>query len=128
MATGGEPDYALDERSKDGYVRVRVEIPNIKAKSKGMLSKVIGGRKDVAKNAQIQCDLQERSFSLTVTGDNVKGMDGKSWTLQSTKLPHPIDPCSSHWVTEDGFVNIYLKKASSTDEWSTYIRKGQLEA
>lgn len=51
---------ALDERSKDGYVRVRVEIPNIKAKSKGMLSKVIGGRKDAAKNAQIQCDLQER--------------------------------------------------------------------
>ena len=37
-----------------------------------------------------------RSFTLKVKGDNVKGMDGKSWTLMATKLPHNIDPDSSH--------------------------------
>ncbi|KAK7501187.1 hypothetical protein BaRGS_00007672 [Batillaria attramentaria] len=119
---------SLDERTKNGYVRVRVEIPNLKAKTRGFLGKITGGRKDEAKNAKVEADFQERAFTLTVRGNGVKGMDGKVWELKSHKLPHPIDQYSSHCETEDGFVNVFLKKANGDDDWSASIRKGQLEA
>lgn len=47
----------MDERT-NGYVRVRIEIPNLKAKGR---SKFFGGRKDEAKNAKIEFNPQERS-------------------------------------------------------------------
>jgi hypothetical protein len=87
----------LDERAKNGYVRVRVEIPNLKAKNKGLLGKIGGGRKDEAKNAKIEGDFQDQSFTLTVRGDPVKDMDGKTWTLHVRKLVHGIDKLSCHW-------------------------------
>ena len=58
---------ALDENKKPGYVRVRVEIPNLKAKGgKGLLSKITGGRRDEAKNAKIDFTAQER-YSIQFT-------------------------------------------------------------
>ena len=51
---------ALDERKKEGYVRIRVEIPNLKAKDQGFLKKITGGRKDEAKNAKVHCDFDEK--------------------------------------------------------------------
>ena len=46
----------MDEQAKDGYVRVRVEIPNLKAKRGGFLRK----RSDKAKNADVHCDFEDR--------------------------------------------------------------------
>ena len=86
----------MDERTKDGYVRIRVEIPNLKAKGQGFLGKITGGRKDEAKNAKIECNFGDASFCLIVRGDPVKNMDGKTWKLESNSLPHGIDQYSCH--------------------------------
>ncbi|PVD22795.1 hypothetical protein C0Q70_16051 [Pomacea canaliculata] len=125
MASGGEPDYGLDER-KAGYVRVRVEIPDLKAKGRNFMNKIIGGRRDEASNAKVECNFEERSFILNVAGE--KDLNGKSWTMERPMLPFNIDPYSSYCETEKGFVNIFLKKECNDDDWSTFIRKGDLSA
>lgn len=119
-----DPDYVLNDRTKPGFIRVRVEIPNLKAKSRGF-KKIIGGRKDQAQNASITCDFEERSFSLTVTGN--EKLAGKMWTLAKQNLVFAINKDSSHWEIEDGFVNIFLKKGSNDDNWEPYLRNMQLE-
>lgn len=53
----------LNDRTKPGFIRVRVEIPNLKAKSRG-LKKIISGRKDQAQNASVTCDFEERWIFL----------------------------------------------------------------
>ncbi|KAL8597875.1 hypothetical protein ACOMHN_061408 [Nucella lapillus] len=127
MASAQEPDYAIKE-NEDGYLCVRVLIPNLKSKRKGgLMGKLTGGgRRDEAKNAQIECDFQERSFTLTVTGDSVKEMENKKWELPSSNLPYAITPSSSYWKTEDGFVTVFLKKANTADDWSSFARKGEI--
>ncbi|XP_076463291.1 uncharacterized protein LOC143295461 [Babylonia areolata] len=124
MAKAEKPDYTLNEHD-ESYVRVRVLIPNLKGKKQGLMGKLTGGgRRDQAKNAQIDGDFQERSFTLTVTGDPVKDMENKMWTLSSSELPYAIDPDACYWKTEDRFVCVFLKKASNADDWASVVRKG----
>lgn len=62
----------MDEGTKSGYVRVRVQIPNLKARGKGLL-RFIGGSTDEVKNAKVICDFQERlltyDFILKIDND-----------------------------------------------------------
>ncbi|BFZ00016.1 hypothetical protein BsWGS_03055 [Bradybaena similaris] len=124
-----EPDYSADERAKDGFVRLKIKIPNLKVKSAGMMDKLLHRHPHPeGKNAEIEVPtFDKRSFELNVRGASAGAMKGAQYCLKVHRLPFSIDAEDCYLTAEDGWIYMFLKKSDVGESWEKFIRDGSLE-
>ncbi|CAG5123952.1 unnamed protein product [Candidula unifasciata] len=124
-----EPDYSVDEHAKEGYVRLRIKIPNLKVKGPGMMDKILHRHPHPeGKNAVIEVPVfTKRSFELNVRGATAGAMKGAQYCLKVHRLPFPIDDDDCYITAEDGWIVMFLKKTDESESWEKFIRDGALE-
>ncbi|XP_033738637.1 uncharacterized protein LOC117326121 [Pecten maximus] len=113
------PDYATDEKKKDGFVRVIVAVKNLKT------TRQMKGLKFVKKadNADVAVDFQERSFCLTVTGKTKGELKGKQFKLHIKKLPKEISSNTSYFEVDTDRILLFLCKADDSS-WYPELDEG----
>ncbi|CAL1544330.1 unnamed protein product [Lymnaea stagnalis] len=126
-----EPGYAVDENSKEGFIRLKIKIDGLKVKSQGLsiLNKLQGTHPHPeSKNATIEKpEIHKRGFALEVKGGLDTSMKGAHYRLAIKQLPYDIDVDGCYLKGEDGWLYLFLKKQEAYQSWEKYIREGNLE-
>uniref|UniRef100_A0A0B7ADY9 CS domain-containing protein n=1 Tax=Arion vulgaris TaxID=1028688 RepID=A0A0B7ADY9_9EUPU len=124
-----EPDYAADERAKEGYVRLRVKIGGLKVKSPGIFNRILHKHPHPeGKNAEIEVPtFHDKGFELNVRGGTAGEMKGAHYSFKILQLPFDIEADDCYITAEDGWINMFLKKTDVNQSWEKHIRDNALE-
>ncbi|XP_059139847.1 uncharacterized protein LOC131927987 isoform X1 [Physella acuta] len=131
MDTSEKTLKAVDEGTKEGFVRLKIKMNGLKIKSSGFkIMKFPGNRHPLpeAKNATIEPpEFSTRGIVFEVKGGIDTDMKSAHYRLVIKLLPYDIIPSESYIKGEDGWIYMFLKKKDHYQSWEKYIREGSLE-